>query len=1062
MKRLELVGFKSFGERSEMILHPGTTAIVGPNGSGKSNIGEAIMWSLGEHNSHNLRCLSAGELVYNGNGLRRPQNYAEVSLVIDNEEGWLPVAFREVQITRRVDRSGEGECFINKARCRLRDVQELFLATGLGHRGYWVVSQNQIDSVLSVKAEARRELIEEAAGTSRYRFRRQEVVRKLEATERNLARVKDIVAEVEAQLEPLAEEAENARRYKDASSRLRDLELSLLLDENRTALAQMQHLRQRQEALSESLALARKERQHAAEERQTLESEERELGSAVDSLREQVAEVASRRQRLQAEMMLAQNELRQALRDQEEAKDESKEALTDLEEVRARQRQIEVDLRDDTERLQSLRQAGEEKAEQLALANEERQKADEERRSLEGEEMRLERQLDELRRIVTQASRQRQGLQVEVVMAEDEMRQASRQQQDAKTDIEQLRTSLQEAVTGEQDIETALEAEARCLQELGEARQKKTEQLQETKDALRAETWERIEEGLESAHAQASDLQRQVEGLFSLIQNQERESATRVARDVAAHLSSLVQRLSLLAGSRQRREEGEALRERLASEQAELGAEVRVLEERIEAGKADFDAAKRRISSLRTEMGRRIDAEGSIQESAELAQRKVSERTTALQNAEKQLSALEADLAELSRHRSEVRERLLSLGGSRQGDEGPESLRERLLAEVSEISAEKRAAEERINSRRTALQGVQQQILSMEKAGEERHVAATALLQAVGQAEQRVKEQAKSLEQAENDWGGLQRELAELSQKRSSTSQRGFAVREAESSAANQEEELSNQLHQAELRRARLESRLEAVQERLAEYRKEDMTDDSPPDQPLDRARAEVEVARLRQELSRLGEVNLGAIYHYERLAERKAFLQEQSLDLEQGKESLQKAIQEIDQRTRSQFLSTFRKVGEEFQTLFRRLFGGGETQLTLTDATNLLETGVEIAIRLPGKEMMNLLSLSGGERSLTAIAFLFSLLLVRPSPFCVLDEVDAALDEANTRKFASLLQEMNGRTQFLVITHNPLTMESASYLYGVTVGDSGASKLLSVRLVPETSSQPTPLHATA
>jgi chromosome segregation protein len=223
----------------------------------------------------------------------------------------------------------------------------------------------------------------------------------------------------------------------------------------------------------------------------------------------------------------------------------------------------------------------------------------------------------------------------------------------------------------------------------------------------------------------------------------------------------------------------------------------------------------------------------------------------------------------------------------------------------------------------------------------------------------------------------------------------------------------------------------------------------------FDRTKAEKEIAGLRQELGDLGEVNVGSIYLYDRLSTRKSFLREQILDLEQGKDSLQRALQEIDQRTRSQFLTTFKRVGEEFQRLFQRLFEGGETELALTDADNLLETGVEVQVRLPGKEMINLLSLSGGERSLTAVAFLFSLLMVRPSPFCVLDEVDASLDEANTRKFASLLEDMSGKTQFLVITHNPLTMESANYLYGVTVGESGASKLLSVRLAQRATAQP-------
>jgi len=1045
-----------------MILHPGTTAIVGPNGSGKSNIGEAIVWILGEHNPHNLRCLSASELVYNGNGLLRPQNYAEVNLVINNEEGGLPLAFPEVQITRRVDRSGEGECFINRARCRLRDVQELFLDTGLGHRGYWVMSQTQIDSVLSIKPEARRELLEEAAGTSRYRFRRQEVLRKLDATERNLVRLRDILAEVQAQLEPLAEEAEKASKYRESSSRLRELELAYLLDESQSVVRQLQQLELTQNDLTDKLTLAQTEKLRAAEERLSLDRQEQELEPALDQLRQQVAEAAARRQRFQAEMMVAQAELRQVSREQQEAGEEEKHLLASWEQAKSRLNQIEHSLLGEKDRLERLLRERQEKAGTLALAQGQRQVADEERQTLESELQELEPQLDQLRQRLGDLDGQRHRLQAEMMAAQSELEQVRLRQQNAKTEAEQLVASLEQSAARAQKIETALKTEDDLLQRLRQAVKEKTDDLAKAKQAASAQVWETIQEGLETATAEAGELQRRASELLALIEAGAKEEAAHAGQALAADLSSLRNRLSLLAESRHRRDEAEALRERLASELAKLGGELRALEERMLTRREELQAANQQALSLERLASQKHDAQAGLQTIALAAEEELTARDAALQHAEDVRSELQTQLAELSARHSSLRESLASSSGARQRREQAEALRERLAFELSELVAEVKVAEERITSRQAALEAARAQALSLENARALNQDAAKALHLSVQEAEATLAEHRKQLEQAENDWSRLQATLAELSQERSLISQRAFLARDAERKAAAQEDDLSGRLHQAELRRARLESRLQAVQERLAldfgfsqsSPPAEALASDGSPQQvapsvpsDFDRAAAEKEIASLREQLSLLGEVNLGSIYHHERLSERKTFLQEQILDLEQGRESLLKALQELDQRTRSQFLAAFRKAGEEFQRLFQRLFGGGETEFVLTDPANLLETGVDIKVRLPGKEMTNLPALSGGERSLTAIAFLFSLLMVRPSPFCVLDEVDAALDETNTRKFSSLLREMSARTQFLVITHNPLTMESADYLYGVTVGHSGSSKLLSVRL---------------
>ena len=1188
LRSLHLTGFKTFADSTALELPRGIIGIVGPNGSGKSNIADAIQWALGEQSLKSLRGSVLTDVIFAGSDGRRPLNMAEVTLVLDNVDAALGIDFTEVSVERRAFRSSESEFAINKARCRLRDVQELFLDTGIGRGAYSIIGQNEVDRALSASPEDRRALFEEAAGIARYRSRRNETLQKLDATQGNLNRVLDILSEVEGQLEPMEQQAQAAREYREASERLRELTVGLLALEHRRRAHEIGKLEHEVYVLTTDA-----ERLNAAAA--ALEADETLLRSkltrvedALDEVRRELGQVLGQRASAQGDRRVRE-ERAGALDADRQRLEEERRALADrlaelpMEreafEAQAAELRIRLDeLEGRRATLEAIGDAATEEFEGAAAASEARaastaalaaRKADLQRGLRAAEEAKAERldriseiegELTALQARVRDVSATLAPLEGEdsaarrsITALQDALEEAQAELAERRADLEQIRQGenarereidalgsrlgtlreLHERFHGiARGAQTLLEAaragevqgilgavadlvhvpqryEAAIIAALGERAQyliTETRDHAEVALAYLAASpggratllpldaisggigGEPTPPGGRGVHGLAPGLcmfnQRCAPAMRHLLGRvvvvDDRETAGRVIAEsrgafAAATLSGecFLPGGEVTGGREDSRADDPLAR---ANEMAELATRIEELtreRDAIAADRADTESqcaeaegkireGQRHLDGLRTDLGR-IAADLARQRTAREAllvdQRRLEgERESAL-----------AWCAENERRTAELRAALEALLSGEAGQVANADA-DSATGELGELARRRDAAAAAVASSYLELAEARQRLESLADAAgrltqEEEHASARQAM--VGRELARIGEGAQDNQTVSGELDTrlaglngradeLQAKLDERNRERADliaqTTETSDLVRQARRSVP----ELQAKLQDAEVRRARNETSLGTIVERLAtEY---EMTVEAAADQAgrIDNERmASSEARELRSRLRDLGDVNLGAIAEFDRLSQRSRFLSEQADDLTRARDNLREIIAEIDAATRDQFMSTFTAVAGKFQEVFSRLFvadeaakeSTGVAELILTDPENILETGVEINVQVPGKKMQNLLSLSGGERSLVAISLMFAMLQVKPPPFCVLDEIDAALDEANTFRFADLLRDMSGQTQFIVITHARGTMEACDVLYGVTMQEQGVSRCLSVTL---------------
>lgn len=1186
LKRLTLHGFKTFADKTEITFAEGVTAIVGPNGSGKSNLLDALTWCLGEQKASSLRASRAQDVIFAGSSRRKPMGMAEVSLTVDNEDRFLPLDFAEVTVTRRIYRSGEGEYLLNKVPCRLKDITDLFLDTGVGRGAYAIVNQSEIDSILSGRPEDRRELFEEAAGIKKYRVKKREAQRKLEHTEQNLVRVRDISGELHGQLAPLEEQAQVARRYSELTERLRAVEvgqlaadykryqdeLGELTETANTATKEAEGLRLEASELEKSAAglgqkiadaeaemdRARLLQQTAlgdgervegrialgAERRasalRTAETLDRDLASLADEkarLMEEAGEQAEAA-RIAADRIA---ELTQALGASEAVAQEADRTLAELsrtvagqqadylhlarllasqkaelEAVRTRIAQRTADVAD-ADRRAAVRQAEAEAARSLleTLAQElEKAKAGlaEARRVLtdEREPARLkageavnaiaEQRVTLGRRLAEQEARLRVLEETEAAqegyfggvravtraVSAGHLRGRYELVADAIRVPADLDTAIETALGASlQDIITDTEAEAKtAIAHLNETRGGRATFLpldalrpQEVPGALRQAA--RQYSGVLGSAADLiefpADVERAIHVLLArILIVEDLDTATRVSRQISrgewARIVTLggevVVPTGAISGGRQNKQGPNLL-----SRKREIGE----LGEAVEKSRAESDRLRDREAKAKAD-----------QETARLAVRDAetaaAQARDALAESERRVKTQTAEAERLTREADSLRQRAAALAEAN----GPDAAREQALsAAVTASDAQDdtmEATREELQQRQAALsvrKGEAQataRTLSSELASLKERARSLArdadraregALRATLSAEERTKraDEARAIiamedAEAPNRLAERERAKAALAEAvgrvekwrvaRQALVNENFQLSERIKAALRSAEKATEQAQSARLRSARVEAQAEAIGQRLMdEY-------ELHPDSavaltgglPVERDVAQ-EIARLRREIKSLGSVNIGAVEEFERLNERWLFLTEQRQDLEEAKDRLTTAIAEIDDSTRGVFFETYKAVEAAFARLFTRLFGGGTTELVLTNPDDILETGIDIIAQPPGKKRQNLSLLSGGERALTATALLFAFLEVRPAPFCVLDEVDAPLDGANVEKYADLLRDFGAESQFIIITHNATTMEAAPLWYGITMQEPGISRGISMK-VPE------------
>lgn len=1179
LKRIELAGFKSFADKTEMEFVRGITAVVGPNGSGKSNISDGIRWVLGEQSAKSLRGGKMEDIIFAGSDARKAVNYGEVSLTLDNEDQALPLDFGEVTVTRRVHRSGDSEYFINRQSCRLRDITELFMDTGIGKEAYSIIGQGRIEEILSTRSEDRRGIFEEASGIVKYKSRKKDAVRKLDDTEQNLLRIHDLVSELEDQIGPLKEQSEKAIHYKELRGELKSKEISMYVHQieqihtswsdatSKLALLQQEQLQlstvvSRHDAMLES---DRNELRQLEEQVERLQSDLLQYSEATEKsegygelLKERTRNLEANREQLI--LSLSTSESRHSERKSElDLLNEKLSALTvELDELRERLSVEEAKLIGVTggisqEQEESLKGGLLELMNQMAQARNEIRYTDQQKEALERRVTRVSDESGKWEAQKAELEQRKKGLEASVQKLGQEISSLRSGYIQGSEKYQALQKLLEESQGTVRKWEQKREAQISRRDTMKEMQDDFDGFMLGVKEVLKAAR----KETLYGVHGAVAELIRVPEHLEQAMETalgasmqhivMENESVSRQAISFLKQRQlgratflpmDVIRPRQIGAGERQIAEGAEGFvgigadlvqyDERYAGIVGSLLGNVviaRTLEDAnriaarcqyryrvvtlegdvVNAGgsmtggsqfkkNANLLGRKRQLDQLDQDI---MDTEQQIvrlRQSAVDAKRQLEETQTRLdelrqggdvKRGEEQQAAME--LKQLEHELRHVLEQVAASGQEKKGFDQEikelEASREEALLKLAALEEEEKKTHQAIHaaefvrkaneSAKEQLQGeltnlkvregkLDQECFSLEEQlrrlrgdydtlGKDSRQNKTLL--ASIEADLLTNEQ-ESVKQIENlNQYRLKKEEAsqQLEFKRAARSSLSKKLEVAENETKEQRIQLKSveeQLRQTEIGVNRLDVELENVLKKLSdayELSYELAKQRYPIPEDIEGTQAEVQ--RLKRGISALGEVNLGAIEEYQRVHERYTFLDEQKSDLVEAKTTLYQVIREMDDEMSKRFKATFDAIRREFGTVFSKLFGGGRADLVLLDSERMLETGIDIVAQPPGKKLQNLQLLSGGERALTAMALLFAILHVKPVPFCVLDEVEAALDESNVVRFAQYLREFSEQTQFIVVTHRKGTMEEADVLYGVTMEEGGVSKLVSVKL---------------
>ncbi|WHY58197.1 chromosome segregation protein SMC [Peribacillus simplex] len=1176
LKRLDVVGFKSFAEKISIDFVPGVTAVVGPNGSGKSNVTDAVRWVLGEQSAKSLRGAKMEDIIFSGSDTRKALNFAEVSLTLDNETNSLPIDFHEVSVTRRVYRSGESEFFINNQGCRLKDIIDLFMDSGLGREAFSIISQGKVEEILSSKAEERRVIFEEAAGVLKYKTRKRKAESKLTETQDNLNRVHDILHELEGQVEPLKIQSSLAKEFLAKKEELEQIEVALTVFE-------IEELYEKWEKLSQEL-----EKHNEMEQQMAGQLHDRE--AHLKKLRDSLATLETSINGLQEILLNASEELEKLEGRKEVLKERKKNAAQNksqlekaIVEGEAAVERLSLQKKRETEILHALNlevkgisETLHEKQKSLGLFNSDIEAMIEAKKSDYIEWLNKQASAKNEKQYLLQQLTQQEHKNAKLDMENEKfltermditakkmeysqlMENMTKQLEEHVTYFRNQQNKLNAAKDTYQKQETTLYKAYQFLQQ-AKSRKELLEEMEDdyagffqgVKEVLKAKETLR---GIEGAVAELIKVPKEYEtaietALGGAMQHVvvEREEHAREAisflkknrygratflplsvikaREVSANQLSMLKSHPAFVGT------GSSLiqyDDRHAAIAENLLGTVMITTDL----KGANDLAKMMQHRFRfvTLEGDIVNPGGSMTGGA-LKQKTTSllSRKTELEELHQKLAAMEAKTNQLEK---QVKQLKVDLGVQEQTLEQTRKTGERLRlqeqtlkGELREVELQERNVNERLHlydldknsyleeqqqktarleeleelleSCKTEIEGLdrlisemteqkQSQQSSKESLSEETNELRVMLASKRGQL-QNQKEKMERIESdlsketsrlAENkdDLGLLTNEMTDSSSGEESLEDmaqqklldkngaiEGIAMKKQEKNELLTEVETlelslkeENRLYRGivevikdeEVKLTRLDVELENRLDHLREEYTlsfEGAKEQYPLMMPAEEAQKRVKLIKLA--IEELGTVNLGAIDEYARVAERYEFLLSQKEDLQQAKDTLFQVIDEMDDEMKRRFAETFYSIREEFEQVFKALFGGGRAELKLTNPDDLLNTGVDIIAQPPGKKLQNLSLLSGGERALTAIALLFSILKVRPVPFCILDEVEAALDEANVVRFSQFLRKFSRETQFIVITHRKGTMEEADVLYGITMQESGVSKLVSVRM---------------
>lgn len=1176
LKRLEVMGFKSFADRIGIDFVPGVTAVVGPNGSGKSNVTDAIRWVLGEQSAKSLRGAKMEDVIFSGSDSRKPLNFAEVTLILDNADGRVPLDYSEVSVTRRVFRSGESAYLLNKQNCRLKDITDLFMDSGLGKEAFSIISQGRVDEILNSKAEERRSIFEEAAGVLKYKQRKKKAEVKLNETDENLNRVLDILHELDGRMEPLQIQASTARDYLDMNEQLKDADIALLAFDAGNLEQELEQLTfdaaahtEKEQQLSADIQL--KERA-VAKIRRTLADLDNKIDQAQNSLVEASAETEKWQGRKLLMSEKKSNAHRQAKQLQENVDAEKlendflekkhteqlvllEERKVELQTIRAAIKQLEeqlnrspADIENEIENCKSI--YIELMNEQATVKNElkniglQAQQLSESTGRIESQRTDFTAELSKLESEKTKAGQNAQEIRTLLDDKRQQYKDSEAAYQQQKQNFEQKQSMLFQAYQSQKQlaarIGTLQELEAdfsgffQGVREVLVAREKghlagirgavaELAQVEKThakaiETALGASSQHIVTENEQHAREAIDFLRKKRAGrstflpmtvmkarkipehtlatvrehpsyismafelvsydpqysmiienlLGNVIIATDLKGATAIARATGNRFrvvtleGDIVNAGGSMTGGASKMQASfftrKAELEQLLVQASELKETILNAEKTVQKEQADVKAAEESIQILRAEGEKYRDMEAEsaiILREIEAVLKTTIERFRLF---EAQQKNREYDLTAITGRQETAASRLESIVKELHA----------ITVKIDELTLFKQQNE---SARDQVLEKLAEQ-KSLYAVTKERVTQLTAseaeLSERLEKSNRKLQEHQKELQWIQSEEAAkvysdeeILREIESWSAKKVQIQQTVNQTKEQRAEQQNGLNELEENLREqqriykgyveairiCEVKSTRLDvqiqsliAQLEASYQLTLEQAKQfEMMDEE--------TVVRRKVKLLKQSIEELGPVHLGAIEEFDHVSDRHAFLTEQRNDLNEAKDTLRTLIREMDGEMTSRFDETFHAIRKQFQRVFKELFGGGSADLVLTDPQDLLMTGVEIIAQPPGKKLQNLTLLSGGERALTAIALLFAILNVRPVPFCVLDEVEAALDESNVVRYSQYLKKFSEDTQFIVITHRKGTMEGADVLYGITMQESGISKLVSVKL---------------
>jgi chromosome segregation protein len=1176
LKRLDVIGFKSFAERVAIEFFPGVTAVVGPNGSGKSNITDSIRWVLGEQSAKSLRGAKMEDIIFAGSDSRKAVNFAEVSLTLDNQDQFLPLDYNEVSVTRRVFRSGESEFFINKQSCRLKDIVDLFMDSGLGKEAFSIIGQGKIEQILNSKSEERRVIFEEAAGVLKYKTRRKKAESKLEETQENLNRVQDILFELEGQVEPLKIQASIAKDYLEQKKELEQFEVALtayeitsLHTEWDTLKIEWEQHQREEEKLSSNLMTKEANEQKVGDRIRALDESISDLQDVLLSVSEDLEKVEGRKEVLKERKKNATQNKDQLLQTINESTKMLEKLMVEKEETETHHKLLKDELdglkgllnekkqtlaifsENIEEQIESLKSDYIDKLNQVATAKneiqyirqqnqqqsmrtsrlkgenqkyiEERNQLIKSKQQLEKDQTQIEKELEEVREAYQSIKKQLDLAKVEVQDYETKLQQArqfvnqARSRKELLEEMEEdysgffqgvkevlkarkiltgVKGAVAELIRVPKKYEVALEtALGGSMQHVVvESERDARESIQYLKikqfgratflplSVIKGKYFSSAQRNMVQDHEAfvnvASDLVEADPSYEVIVQNllgqlivaNDLKGANELAKilqfrnrivtldgDIvnpggsmtggasAKKSNSLLSRKGELESLKLKLEEMELKTEKLEFNFEDRKRELLIVETKEEVLRETGERTKNKTLEIQASLREIERVEKNLNDRLSLYDMEKSDydqETEKLKMREHHLSKVVSENQILL---EDLDSNIVTLTAKKSDNQ---SSRDHLMEEVGELKASLAAKNQEWIASEKHLERTNEMLIENQKKNE------------------RVREDYKWLTEEMNGHHNGEEELSEIAEQKSLQKVRTtqlIALRRKERHELQQVLE-SEQAVIKELKRQHrsfvqllkdeevklnrldvdLENRLIHLQEEyLLSY--EAAKEGFPLTGEPNEVKRKVKLIKLS--IEELGTVNIGAIDEYERVFERYEFLRIQKEDLQDAKNTLSQVIDEMDDEMKRRFHETFKAIESHFEGVFQSLFGGGHASLKLSDPTNLLTTGVDIIAQPPGKKLQNLGLLSGGERALTAIALLFSILKVRPVPFCVLDEVEAALDEANVFRFSQYLKQFSRETQFIVITHRQGTMEGADVLYGVTMQESGVSKLVSVKL---------------